>query len=585
MADILANGVVVLLVVIILTLSIRKQQTEQEIEQSVEISAILARDIASSLVFNDLPSSPPAILHNYECTRPRGPWRSEYERHDCQPWLYPIIEIHADHIREYSSNRKFTKATLLEEDNEFDIFLRTLPAISRQRIRADIYELDLYYLAISIMKENGARPNHWHFIGEYKQVPGAPDVAREFEEGEDELSQNNFTIAGEDGAGAGEEQTQQGNEQGQGQTETEQPPIPDDVSIRDSQRIDELLPPDSDLGRNAEERVQYGNSQENIEGEFGEAEGEQSYSDSLAAALAGAILEERTGQGDAFGSPSSLQIRLPGVGDQRGQQQERTEATVPIQQIIDAINARGEEGGEPIDYHIFMLIYIMEYLNEVNKLGFDRVSLDDILGRIVGGEIDILNHELLPIVIPLRDQMQAAFDRAYTPLTINKEPCFICLSSLSMQLNQPLYEAKLKTIEPDKFFSDADIVNLNLRLYPYPDAGDETEFISGDGILAHPSYIRGNDPGWYPVAVVDPNLSDLVVGYLYSAPDSVSGLLNVEGDVNSLRIAHQRVISTLPFFPLRREIILGVIYGLLSVCLLLFFFYLIGGLRSRRAAQ
>ena len=575
LADILANGVVVLLVVIIITISARKQQNEQEIEQSAEISAILARDIASSLVFNDLPSSPPAVLHNYNCIQSGGPWRNEYERHDCQPWLYPIIEFHNGYLREFNSRRIFTKEQLLEEDNEFDIYLRLLPQISRERIRADIYDLDLYYLAISIMKENNARPNHWHFLGEDIKPPESPGIAADNTQDEDDdfdsLELLNLNRSGSNDSGNRDETgLSQGQDKQQAEQEGQDPPqIPDDVVLREADRIEDLLPPG--LGRGGEERGEYEEARRDIDSEFSG----NSYSDQLGEALADALLEEKSGAGEEFGQPSSLRIRLPGTGEGEDGQEESL-FTLPF----DALQS-GEfsPGGEIIDYHTLMIIMMMEYLKESGEVGFDRTSLQDLFMRIINGQIDIVNHPLLPFAEDLRDKMRNVFQQGVQSLPLTKIQCISCLGKLWINSNTPVDAVLLEGIETNDFRQEVELINIRFRLYPYPDDGEQTELFSGDTILIHPERISQGGKGWYPSVITDPNFSDLVVGYVYG--ETLTSDFYVEGDVNSVRLDSIPLISNLPIFHLRREIILGILYGLLSLSILTVFFYLIGNFRGR----
>ncbi|MCH9665306.1 MAG: hypothetical protein K0U41_05600 [Gammaproteobacteria bacterium] len=581
LADILANSVVVLLVVIILTLSITKQKTEREVEQSAEISAILARDIASTLVFNDLPSSPPAVLHNYNCQQPNGPWRSQYEQHDCQPWLYPVIEFHSDYIREASTNRRFSREILLEENNEFDAYLRSLPPAVKQRIRADIIHLDLYYLGISIMKENNARPNHWHFVGEDFQpadVLGYLDRGRDEEESDTEYNTTGFAD-GENGEGEnGEGESDSTEESGQGEADeaAEQEIIPDDVSLRSADRIDNLLPPtEAGLSRNGIRRQERNEGLEELEGEFGGSGEEGEYSDELANALLEAIVEERSGGTDEFGRPSSVRIRLPGAGDQESLE-ESALFGVPLDSIINSITL-GD--GEPLDYHTFMIILVLEYLKQGSDFGFDRVSIQSVFAQIRSGAVDIPKHPLLPFAMKLQEEMRVAFAELENPLEVRRELCVSCLSKMSMGINSPLNYVELETANAQRFLESANIINTRLQLYRYPDRGDQTEILNGDTLLMHPDTIS-NDKGWYAVAVLDPNISDLVVGYVYG--QVADEKFNALGDVNLLKVDQQTLKSELSFYPLRREVILGVLYGFLTLSILAVFLYLTSGFRTRR---
>ena len=586
LADVLANGVVILLIVIIITLSLTKQKTEQEIEQSAEISAILARDIASSLVFNDLPSSPPAILHNYNCQRRAGPWRNEYERHDCLPWLYPIIELHDDYVRELNSNRIFRRGELLQEDNALDVYLRLLNPLAKTRVRVDIYSLDLYYLALSIMKENGARPSHWHFIGE-GEIPPQGGIAHQNHQGDGESELFNSSAEGEsdeegegaNGDGQNTEEAANADEQGEGEEEGDSEragvEVPDDVSLRSPDRIEELLPPGEGLSRGGRQQQEQRESLEQLGGSEGE---EQSYGDSLAEALAEAIIDERGEGSSEFGKPSSLSIRFPSAG-----QQSSSEEGQEVQSLFEfPVGSSNFQNGKPVDYHIFMIIFLMEYLNKVDEVGFDRVNLQDALGQFLSGTVPIKDHPLLPLANKLKDDMRIAF-ATYKQSLINVEHnrCANCISKALISANTPLESMQLNTINAEAYPEQANIVNLRLRLFPYPDQGEETELLTGDTILLHPQVLEQKREGWYPAVIADPNIEDIVVGYVYGSNDGDN--FYVEGDVNSLRLDSQSLFSVLPNFPLRRETILGFLYGGLALLIIAVFFYLIGSSVRRRS--
>ena len=157
LADILANSVAVILILILATLVHRQEETRKELERSSSITSILARQLATSVVFNDLPSSPPSVLHDYDsCDIP----------HDCDPMLYPVLELHKGHIRLFNSNTRIYRAELLRQHNAFDRYLASLAPEAAQWIRLDIHSVSEYYLALGIMQEHGLRPRHWHYLGE-----------------------------------------------------------------------------------------------------------------------------------------------------------------------------------------------------------------------------------------------------------------------------------------------------------------------------------------------------------------------------------------------------------------------------------
>ena len=569
LADILANGVVVLLVVIIITISFKKEQTEQEIEQSVEISAILARDIASSLVFNDLPSSPPAVLHHYHCVSPGGPWRNEYERHDCMLWLYPVIELHPDYVRELNSGRIFSRGELLRENNEFDLYLSLLSPLEKRNARLDIYAVDLYYLALSILRENDLQPSHWHFVGETAPLPPGGEG--------DALSQYGEELRNRSGNGEGDDGDQAEGSDGDADTdssseENAQPgdgaevedEIPEDASLREAELIEELLPPDDSntLGRGGQERRARADALSEFAGE-GE---EQGYGDALAEELTRAILEE---SGKApFGRPSSLTIRLPfGQGE---------DGIDMIFQMPFENLAAGQDG--TIDYHIFMILFLNEYLRRVDANGFDRMNMNQLFQEFLTEGFRRVKPEELQFATELKEQMQIAFQEGEGTLEVESQTCFFCLSQLLMQTNVPLKNIDLRSMRQDaRYARETDIVNAEMRLFAYPDRGKMTEIFRGDTLLL-PRELRDRKR-WYPVAILDPNISDVVVGYVYGGQPTVGPHFRIFGDVNALRLDGRGVSTLLPGFSSRRELILGIIYTGSVILILLIFFMLIGGLR------
>ena len=157
LADILANSVAVILILILATLVYRQEETQKELERGTDITTILARQLATAVVWNDLPSSPPSVLHDYDsCAIP----------HDCDPMLLPVLELHKGFIRIFNTATRIYRAELLRQQNAFDRYLTSLTPEERAGIRLDIHSITEYYLALGIMQEHGVRPRHWHYLGE-----------------------------------------------------------------------------------------------------------------------------------------------------------------------------------------------------------------------------------------------------------------------------------------------------------------------------------------------------------------------------------------------------------------------------------
>ena len=155
LADILANGVAMLIIVIVLTLNARYEQEQAQLEQVDEVSVMLSRQLATSIVMNRLSASPPARLHDYR-TSPLDQIRN--------PEILPILELHREFVRDFYSGRIYSQPELLLEENALDNFLAGFSQGQKLRLRIDIYEVRLFYIAMSILKAHGITPRHWHFL-------------------------------------------------------------------------------------------------------------------------------------------------------------------------------------------------------------------------------------------------------------------------------------------------------------------------------------------------------------------------------------------------------------------------------------
>ncbi len=155
LADILANGVAMLIIVIVLTLNARYEQEQKQLEQVDEVSVMLSRQLATSIVMNRLSSSPPARLHDYEAS-PLDRVRNQK--------ILPILELHREFVRDFYSGQIYSRDEMLFEENALDNFIVGFTASQKQRLRVDIYEVRLFYIAMSILKDHGIVPRHWHFL-------------------------------------------------------------------------------------------------------------------------------------------------------------------------------------------------------------------------------------------------------------------------------------------------------------------------------------------------------------------------------------------------------------------------------------
>ncbi|MDA7995940.1 MAG: hypothetical protein MPK01_06695 [Gammaproteobacteria bacterium] len=155
LVDILANGVAMLIIVIVVSIAARVEREERYAEQADEIASVMSHKFSTSLVLNSLAASPPAVLHDYE--------HSAIDQ-ILDPQVMPIIELHPDFVREYYSGARWPRRELLSEFNGMHAWLLSLNELQKRRIRTDIYDVGQYYLAMSILREHGVRVTHWHFL-------------------------------------------------------------------------------------------------------------------------------------------------------------------------------------------------------------------------------------------------------------------------------------------------------------------------------------------------------------------------------------------------------------------------------------
>ena len=155
LVDILANGLAMLIIVIVLSIAARAEHEARTASQVEEVETMMSRRFSTSLVLNSLAASPPARLHDYD--------NSPLDQ-NLDPHILPIIELHRDFVREYYSGAIWTRAELLREPNAMDAFFAAFDAERKRRLRADIYDVAQYYLAMSILRDHGITIRHWHFL-------------------------------------------------------------------------------------------------------------------------------------------------------------------------------------------------------------------------------------------------------------------------------------------------------------------------------------------------------------------------------------------------------------------------------------
>ncbi|MCY4043951.1 MAG: hypothetical protein OXE99_02590 [Cellvibrionales bacterium] len=173
LADILANGVAVILLLIVVNLSVKQDKVQDLIETIEDVSLLLSRDFAQKVIHNALPTSAPAQLHDYE--------GSEIDRSPVFVRM-PVLEVHKEGVRDYFSNTFWHRNELLKRENSLDQFLLSLSHEQLRRIRVDVYSIEPFYLFMSILKDHAITVRHWHFYGEDKLPKGIDRQALDMHE-------------------------------------------------------------------------------------------------------------------------------------------------------------------------------------------------------------------------------------------------------------------------------------------------------------------------------------------------------------------------------------------------------------------
>ncbi len=157
LADILANGVAIILLMIIINLQVKSSAQVDLAEKVKDVSILLSRDIAKQVVMNALPTSPPARLHDYT--------RSQVDRFPKES-IMPVLELTEDGVRDFYSGNIWHRNSLFLTNNALDQYLSSLYFFQKKNLRVDVYAVKNFYLLMSILKDHDIAIKHWHFIGE-----------------------------------------------------------------------------------------------------------------------------------------------------------------------------------------------------------------------------------------------------------------------------------------------------------------------------------------------------------------------------------------------------------------------------------
>lgn len=514
LADILANSVAVILILIVVTLSVQQEKADLELEKNADVTTLLARQIATTVVYNDLPSSPPAILHDYHsCAIP----------HDCDPSLYPIVELWRDYIREYNTGLTFYRKELLKANNPFDQLIQTFNDQEKLHIRIDVYDVSLYYLAIGILKEHGISPRHWHYLGEEAKPLISPEQAlADGKHGVANAQQESLENSGEQ-----INENNQGNSQQEGQT-LDNTQLADLQTLQEIQH-DNLLPPSED-DPNGE---QADNPSLNHDGNSQQAEGsgqQGSNNPNSPETLFESLIELFQGEGLLSDGNSGQSPNSSAQNGQQGQQGQRGRRSLRmhVPNAKEMGIQRQSPNVQPIqlseeDYNRVLLAFFLDQLQlaRVQRTTFIQ-GLEDILNRYATTPKLINRHPDITLINQLDRELKGYFinkPKNFAPLSkqIGNHPNHLVLKANQVNTTSTLFINQADaTWSENLYFNNAGI-SLILRSFPGLYKGQRLDFPPGHLLMVHPNEANHPSSQWRPILVVDPWLEDASLGFVKAA--------------------------------------------------------------------
>ncbi len=544
LADILANSVAIIIILIVITIATKHAEEQERLAEVEDVSVLLSRDLATSVVMNGLPTSAPARLHDYE--------NSPLDR-ILDPAVMPIIELHTGFVRDYYSKQAFTREEMLTQDNAFDHFLAQMTPQQRLRIRVDIYNVDMFYVTMSILRDhNGRLPGHWHFLG-YDGAPPALDPER-IAKGEAQVEK----AEPQEHAEPGEAQPSAARARGAKAWEA----FPQDTDL--SGENDAEAYPFDDLAWDSETRGQeYSDLPGGDESEQSEL---SRRSDEMFGALS-QLIGQALGGGDQTGNaPEFIRFRTPTPSRDKSAEAKNREV---IQTMQGNGNAR-------IDY-VKLLAALFGFMQKA------QADADNGLHSALA-DFDFERDVLEPAALkpPPRDPEQVAFFTRLAaqlqrvsqggPLAVSQTVTpALADNRLQLARNQPLARATLDGDEHQEkldFLPGEAEVTSRLGLYPAIYKGLQAP-LAKDAIVLMPTV--QSDPQtwrWRVATVVNPARDDYLIAFLWSAMADDGSLL-LATETNGIRINRASWMTYRPPVRQRKERETFMAYAVAALLLLL----------------
>lgn len=561
LVDILANGVAVLIIVIVLSIAARSEKEERYSEKVQEVSAVMTREFSTSLVLNRLAASPPAELHDYETSEIDRIW---------DPAIMPVLEFHRSMVRDPYSGAVWSRNELLETPNGLDTYLMTLGDYARTHVRGDIYDVGTYYLVMSILRDHDIRIWHWHFIGGTggtessgspadcppgvsfedctalggggnlnEQVPGVLDLQGL----EGFASQGNGSDS--DDSGGAWPPSDMGSQDGENRGQGEQ--IPDSAQIPEGSSLGRIEPQGRAPGAldsfpDAQSYSQAPNNSQS-RGPGGNSNGEPSTNQ-----------PNSTGMTLRLADPNTNQLDLDGIAMETPDPQQLLQA---LMMYIKDVQTMLDQNFPPTELLESFSDQITQNLEALDRLPVEEqavvLNVYDNIQLMLRSRGGVRAPEPIVIAIEYREKIDYAY--------------------LQVLPNRLLLDAVAVTDQSNTSL-DFDSATPKLSINKFPDVweGLQVPLHRGSVLLMSPINATSTEPSWYAIAHISAALDDIIVGFLYGTIDA-DGYFSIYADSNRLRLNLAEITPThrVAFFSVKAWLVsMYVVFGILLLGLLLF---------------
>lgn len=536
LADILANSVAMIIILIVITMMVKHEQEQARLMEVEDVSVLLSRDIATSVVMNGLPTSKPARLHDYI----NSPL--DINPH---PSIMPIIELHRNYVQDYYSKQKFSRAEMLKAHNRFDDFLAQMTSLQKESIRIDIYDIQMFYLTMSIIADHTNMPRHWHFLGYDTSgtVEGEDLASQAINHKESNTSASLFDSTDEENNSSNEifdESTWQG--------------LPSDIDLEATS--EELNYPFDDLAYDRDIPIS-----ENSNGDS------TRQSDEMFMALAEMLSDSINRPSSQPGLPNILQFRTAVPSSAKTSTEKNRE--------IIQMRLGSASNGESLDYMkvIMALFRFMERtqraVEEGNYLMLQNFDFEKDILQVAVTMTPSENTEEINFFEQLKEKILNVHERKLPILLaqdkIKEQNKNILLINPNDLLEGALFvgnthQQTLNDI-PGKAF-----VKMHVGLYPAIYKGLKIPLDKGSIILFAPNQVEPQKFRWRVATIISPQRDDYLLAFIYAAITE-DGALSLATDENNITINQVDVATSYPNVLYRKENEALMIYGLVTLLL------------------